>query len=216
MATLKEALCTIIPKAKPDENLVALCFQLIDRAKPDEKAQLLATFFQKFDNRCWERRRQELLGEGSESEQYSVPQLFNPDEKNEYVELYGKSADDYMATLEEMGLPEEEFYSKLWEYLRNPDFCENTKICAAILYNWAIDARLPYIDTSNALRMENNEFRHYIQLIGDEKLGRLRTILNSKQFQQRTERAALALQMLESIPDYKMRCVFMAQLIQRA
>jgi len=216
MATLKDALCTVIPKSKPDENLVALCFQLIDRAKPNEKAQLLATFFQRFDNRSWEHRRQEFLGEDAASEHYSVPQFFTPDEKDKYVELYGRSADDYMAALEEMGLPEEEFYSRLWEYLKNPDFCENTKICAAILYNWAIDARLPYIDTSNALRMENDEFRHYIQLIGDDKLGRLRTILNSKQFQQRTERAALALQMLESIPDYKMRCVFMAQLIQLA
>lgn len=216
MANLKDAMCTIISKAKPDENLAALCFQIIERAKPSEKVQLLATFFQGFDNRQLELKKREFFGVERETDYYSVPAFFNPDEKDEYIGLYGASADHYMASLEEMHLSEEVFYSKLWSYLKNPDFCNNVKICAAILYNWAIDARLPYIDSSNALRMENDEFRHYLQLIGDEKLGRLRTILNSKQFQQKTERAALALQMLDSISDHKMRCVFMAQLIQLA
>ncbi len=216
MANLKDTLCTLISKAKPDENLVALCFQIIDRAKPDEKAQLLATFFQRFDNRRLEMRKHELFGDTTESDYYAVPELLKPDEKDKYIELYGESTDCYMAALEKEGLSEETFYSKLWSYLKKQNPGNTAKVCAAILYNWAIDARLPYIDSSNALRMENDEFHQYIQAIGEERIGRLRTILNSKQFQQWTERASLALQMLEAIPDYKTRCVFMAQLIQLA
>ena len=82
------------------------------------------------------------------------------------------------------------------------------------MFDCAIDKRLPYfkLDRDRVLSMENEEYQDVCKQIGDDTFAKLEFILNGD-FDQKTEQASLVVQMMDKMPDYTQRCVFLTRII---
>lgn len=196
-----ETLNYLVSHSAADINLCAYAFSVISEAPSNEKAKLFEEFiigFQETPSDC----------------KLNLKTFMEADELQRIRQRYGKMVDCYLQELIELALPEQQFYSELWEYIQNSPELTNKKLRVFALFNIVIDKRVPYIqiERKEMLSMENEEFAALNQQVGDEIFNKLEYILRSK-FKQKTEQASLVIKLLESLPGIKLKTIFMVRII---
>lgn len=201
MTNACEKMNYLISNAVANVNLVAVCYQLIKTAPVDEQPELLEYFF---------------VGYKSipTTEELKLPKTISGEDERKYMLHYGKLVDIHMEELQKQNLFEKDFYSQLWAFIFESPVFPNEKARIIALFDCAIDKRLPYfkLDRDRALSMENEEYRKICAQIGDDMFAKLGFILNAN-FDQKTEQASLVVQMMDKMPDYIQRCVFLTRVI---
>lgn len=201
MTNTSEKMNTLISLAKADVQLVAACYPLIAEAPESEKAELLKEFILGY-------KTTPTTGE------LKLPKLISDMEEQRGMLRYGPFTDNMIKMLQKADLSEEEFYEQLWFYLQSSPLLPDTKARIIALFDCAIDQHLPYykLDRDLALSMENAEYREVCSQIGDDVFAKMKYILDAD-FDQKTEQASLIVRMMDTLPDFTSRSVFMSRLI---
>lgn len=201
MTKASEQIRTLISQAKADVQLAAACFPLIAFAPKEEQPHLLKEF---------------LLGYKTlpTTGELKLPKAISDDEEQRGILRYRLFVSLRLQELAKADLDEEEFYAQLWDFLLNSPLFPNAKARIVALFNCALDRRLPYykLDRDQALSMTDEEYAEACDRIGDDVFARMDYILDTD-FDQRTEQASLIMQMMDELPDYDSRCIFMSRII---
>ena len=134
-------------------------------------------------------------------------------------ELKRRYGDLVNALLEEMlsqNLSVTAFYQKLWHVITSsPSFNgnDNAKIFA-VYYIW-VDDRIPYFQLESGLQMSNQEFLEISKSL-HSKIQKARFILRTNYFSQRSARASVLLDLIESTKDKKEKTILMAHILSFA
>lgn len=185
--------------AAADINLCRVAYSVIENAPEKERPALLEAFiiaYQSTPTDC----------------SLELPKFMSCEQKMQLIKQYGRQINQYMMKLQEMNLPECDFYGRLWEYI-STNACLPTLEARVIgLFKCAIDENLPYyaINRSEALSMDQETYEAHIASIGEEKLRRMEYILNAD-FDQKTQQASLTLKMMESCGSFEERTVFLTR-----
>lgn len=120
------------------------------------------------------------------------------------------------ALLEEMlsqNLPITAFYQKLWHVITSsPSFDGNDKAkIFAVYYIW-IDDRIPYFQLESGLQMSDQDFLEISKSL-HPKIQKARFILRTSFFSQRSARASVLLDLIESTKNKKERTVLFAHIL---
>lgn len=154
----------------------------------------------------------ENLCEIKSNESQEIPEFISLRKVVEYsragVELLVK----FIEGLYKRGVNEEEFYKNLWEYIKkSPDFADENARCVAF-FNCFKSKKVPYLDTSKAVTMDNDEFSstYDIALNSDyiKKIIKIKTF----GFEQRTEEYSMILSVIDSCEDFKVRTILLMML----
>lgn len=201
MTNANEKMNYLISNAKANVNLAAVCFQLIKAAPADERPKLLAGFFVGY-------KSTPTTGD------LKLPVTISEEEERKYMLRYGRLVDTHMEELQKQNLSESDFYAQLWAFICESPVLPNEKARIIALFDCAIDKRLPYfkLDRDCVLSMENEQYQEVCKQIGDDTFAKLDFILNGD-FDQKTEQASLVVQMMDQMPDYTQRCVFVTRII---
>lgn len=201
MTRNEEKIKELCSSASADINLCRVAYTVIDNAPEEEKAALLEAF---------------IIGYRNTPTDHSLdlPRFMNDKQKDLMLKKYGRQVDKRMMALQDMELPEKDFYDKLWRYLSTTPFLPTIEARVIGLYNCVIDKRLPYyaINRSAALSMDQENFEALIASIGEKNLSRMEFILNTD-FDQKTEQASLIVAMMDSLKTFEERTVFLARVI---
>lgn len=196
-----EKLNYLVSHASADINLCAAAYSVISEAASEEQGQLLKEFIIGY---------KQTPSDGK----LDLPVIMENEEEHRFMRRYGKIVDGYLEDLQEKSPSEAQFYDELWKYIQYAPELTSKKIRVFALFDIVIDKRVPYIqiDRSSMLSMDNDEFRALNRQVGEERFAKLEYILNGS-FEQQTQRASLVVKILEEIPDFKLKTVFMARLI---
>ena len=141
----------------------------------------------------------------------SSEEIYSDADKYEYAVAYGKMIDGALEALLRENLFCHEFYVKLWEFIeQNTLLIEKKQKAFALYYIW-IDARIPYFELEQGIKMDNEVYREKIERI-DPLIKKARFILYAP-MSQKTERASLILKLLDELHDEEGKAVLMAQVI---
>ena len=199
MTRNEEKIKELCSSASADINLCRVAYTVIDNAPEEEKATLLEAF---------------IIGYRNTPTNHSLdlPCFMDDKKKDLMLKKYGRQVDKRMMALQNMELPEKDFYDKLWRYLSTTPFLPTFEARVIGLYNCVIDKRLPYyaINRSASLSMDQEEFEAHLTSIGEKKLGRMEYILNAD-FDQKTEQSSLIVAMMDSLRTFEERTVFLAR-----
>ena len=201
MTSASEKINYLISHAKANANLAAVCFQMIKSSPADEQPRMLEEFFVGY-------KSTPTTGD------LKLPKTISDEEERTYMMRYGKLVDTHMEELQKQNLPEKDFYTQLWAFICESPVLPNEKARIIALFDCAIDKRLPYfkLDRDCVLSMENEQYQEVCRQIGDDTFAKLDFILNGD-FDQKTEQASLVVQMMDQMPDYTQRCVFVTRII---
>ena len=186
-------------KTKSDKlNICAHVYEIIAR-DPASSVELLRFFYNNADRI-------------QSSDQETADTIITEEMAKSLHECYSEVVDAMFEQLLEKNLPEEDFYTKLWEMInQSPTFeDENAKIFA-FFYIW-IDVRIPYYQLDNGLAMSNEEFRELSDSL-ITNIQKARFIMRTTMFKQRTSRASVLLDLLDSVSEEKERVVLMAHIL---
>lgn len=201
MTRNEEKIKELCSSASADINLCRVAYTVIDNAPEEEKPKLLEAF---------------IIGYRNTPTNHSLdlPRFMDDKKKDLMLKKYGRQVDKRMMALQDMELPEKDFYERLWRYLSTTPFLPTFEARVVGLYNCVIDKRLPYyaINRGAALSMDQEDFESLIASIGEKNLGRMEFILNTD-FDQKTEQASLIVAMMDSLKTFEERTVFLARVI---
>ena len=187
--------------AAADINLCRVAYSIIDNAPKEEKPALFEAFIIGYRNTPTDRS-------------LNLPHFMDDKKKDLMLKKYGRQVDKRMLALQDMELPEEDFYRKLWDYISTTPMLPTFESRVIAFFNVVIDKRLPYykINRSAALSMNQEDFEANLSSIGEKNLGRMEYILSAS-FAQKTEQASLIVSILDSLKTFEERTVFLARLI---
>ncbi|HEY1203309.1 MAG: hypothetical protein ABSH46_03890 [Bryobacteraceae bacterium] len=199
----KDECCTrvsvILATARGEKiNICYGLFGVIEQAPKDQQHLVLRHAAEHFDD-----------DESSEELDMGAP--ISEDEKNALKDRYGSLVDEMFGVVLKENLSEDDFYRSLWDTLHNP-LLRDKKAQVFALYFTFIDRRMPYFHLDEGLKMSNEEFREAFQRT-QQRWAKIRFILTTKSFSQKSEQADLVLKELDGAPDYKQRLVLIARLI---
>lgn len=131
--------------------------------------------------------------------------------KKQYAELVDALFEQQLSK----NLPISVFYQKIWEIISiSPCFDDENSRIFALYYIW-IDARVPYFQLDDGISMSNKEFQEYSdQMIND--IQKARFILRTNLFEQRTSRASVLLELIESQKSDKEKAVLLSHILSFA
>ena len=131
--------------------------------------------------------------------------------KKQYAEIVDALFEQQLSK----NLPVSTFYKKIWEIISNPSCFEdeNAKIFA-LYYIW-IDARIPYFQLDDGIVMSNKEFRTYTERMLTD-IQKARFILRTNFFEQRTSRASVLLNLIESQKSDEEKSVLLSHVLSLA
>lgn len=197
---IKEKMTRVIEHAKADENLCAVAYQVL-KAMETGRGEMLKYMITGFKS---------TPTDGT----MKLPITVSKSEKESLMKRYGKYVDQKLEELLKKNLSEDDFYEQLADFIVNDDMLQDTKVGAIAIYDCAVDKRLPYhqIDVSKALHMEQDEYIELIKKIGDDNLDKVDSAL-TYDFDQKTERAAVVLDLIESRESFEERVVMMARVL---
>lgn len=228
MSTIITTMEELISKYKPDENLVAVCYKLLQSAAEDELPTLLKHFFVCYDDKRHDLFSERLRSFAAKKENSalsalitnnapeSLPQFFGNGEIVRSIGRFGYEADQKMEELVKASLPEERFYSLLWKYLNEDSPMTTDAERTAVLMNWANDVKLPYYYYGDTMKLSRSELSACLNELGTEKIKKMKRIIASAQFEHYHEKSSLLLDMLDGIEDRKLKCVFLAEVLRYA
>ena len=147
-------------------------------------------------------------------EQMELPITIDEEEKQMLKSRYGRMINAYIEILIERNLPESFFYSELWRYITDSNVFYDIKGSIIALYMCVLDKRLPYyeLDKSKAVKMDQETYMMYLNIIGDDVLAKMEYILNGD-WTQKTEQASMVLDLLEKYDDTTTKTVFLSRII---
>lgn len=134
--------------------------------------------------------------------------------KRELHDKYEKLVDGIMNSLIASNLSENEYYQKLWDSIFKTPLFPDAFSKTYGLYSIIADGRTPYYQLGIGLKMSNEEYKTICEKI-DSDLEKVDFILSVK-FSQKTERASLLVNLLESQTSIKEKSILMARIIARA
>ena len=188
--------------AEKDLNLSANVYCQIASAPKDEQFELLEYYLQNVRKT-----------ESDESE--SLPKYISDHELESLRAKYEEKGDKFFLQLRQQNPSVSEFYCKLWEYISSSPELPSTEARVFALHNMAIDKRMPYqqIGWDKLVSMENEKFRKLSNLLDSKGFSdKLEYILNCH-LQQKTERAGLIVNLIDSLPSLELKAVLLARMI---
>ena len=197
MTSNEEKIHDLCSSAAKDINLCRVAYSVIDDAPEEEKPALFEAF---------------AIGYKTTPSDQSLklPRFIDTAQKKQLLRKYGHQVD--RMALQELSLSERDYYDQLWKYI---SALPTLKACVVALYDCVIDVHLPYfsLDRGAALSMDQDKYEALIASIGPKNLCRMKFILNSSGFTQKTEQASLVAAMMDQLKSFEERAVFLAQVI---
>jgi hypothetical protein len=190
-------LLTTIRASDIDKAFYSLC--IIRKAQTESQAELLRYLAEHWDDAV-------------SSDERQIEAKIDTNQEKELVRNYARIVDEMLSALVFRNLGESVFYSELWNLVNNPFFPDD-RVKSFALYWILIDEKTPYFQVGEGIRMSDDEFRVRARSVS-RNYAKVRFIV-SRKFEQRSERAALVLQELESISDEVDRAVVLALLLRR-
>ena len=109
-------------------------------------------------------------------------------------------------------LVENEFYQKLWDFISTSTSLESDDARAFAIFHIWKDYRIPYFQLEDGMYMQNEEFKKCSEeLYG--KIQKARFILSTQLFKQRTSRASVLLDLINSLKTEKEKTVLLAHIL---
>lgn len=179
-------------------NICASVYKKIAQ-NPSVSAELLKFFYENADRI-------------TSSEQETVEVVISEETSKVLHKQYAEVVDALFEQILAKNLPEDQFYSKIWEMISgSPSFEDDNAKAFALYYIW-IDVRIPYFQLENGLTMSDVEFRELSEslLLSIQKA---RFIMRTTMYKQRTSRASVLLNLLDSFSDEREKVVLMAHII---
>lgn len=140
-----------------------------------------------------------------------IKEIFTDEEKLHFVLSYGKLIDGALEALLQKNCPCLEFYAELWDFIsHNTILAEKKQKAFALYYIW-IDARIPYYQLDEGIRMDNTVYKKMTEKI-KPMIKKARFILYTPT-EQRTERASRLLKLLNEVEGEEEKTVLMAQIV---
>lgn len=140
-----------------------------------------------------------------------VKKKFTQEDLDKLKDEYGTLADAIFEKLLKENLAENHFYSKLWNALTNNPMLDSNESIIFSIYYILIDARIPYYKLSDGVSMPNSRFATISNAIQPD-INKARFIMRTNRFAQRTNRASVLLELLDS-KDGEERVVLMAHIL---
>lgn len=140
-----------------------------------------------------------------------VEGVFSKEEKDAYIDTYGKVVDGILEALLKKGVDKESFYSDLWKGIQDNPILEGEKEKAFAFYFIWIDMRVPYFELEPGIEMDNDEYAGILEEMSQE-IKRARFILYAP-MKQKTEQASRLIRMLDALGDERKKAVFFTQIL---
>ncbi len=200
--TNREKLKVIVSHAKMDVNLCAVAYQMLKASDSEDRPLMLADFIKGV-------RRSESDGS------MKLPVVITKPEEANLMGRYGSYVDQKLEKLIAEGPEEKEFYERLSEFFFNDEMLQDGKAGTIAIFDCVIDKRLPYhkVSTEKAISMDQEHFVELINRIGDDALETIESVL-SYDFEQKTERASVVLDLIESREDPEERIIMLTRVFQ--
>lgn len=177
-------------------NMTAWIYDVILQA--DSKEECFAFFLANADNI-------------DSDDTVEVKKKYTSDDLNRLKAEYGTLADAIFEKLLKDNLDENLFYSKLWNALSNNPMLDSDESIIFSIYYILIDARIPYYKLSDGVSMPNSRFAAISTAIQPD-INKARFIMRTNRFSQRTSRASVLLELLDSKTGAE-RIVLMAHIL---
>lgn len=190
-------------KTKNDRLNICACIYQMLIAQPDDAPEALRYFFE--NSELIESANCKTANDGNISE--STGKIL----KKQYAEIVDALFEQQLSK----NLPISVFYQKIWEIISvSPCFDDENARIFALYYIW-IDARVPYFQLGDGMSMSNKEFQeHSDKMIKD--IQKARFILRTTLFEQRTSRASVLLELIESQKSDKEKAVLLSHVLSFA
>lgn len=200
--TNKEKLKVIVSHAKMDVNLCAVAYQMLKASDPSERPAMLEEFIKGV-------RRSES------DDSMKLPVVITKAEEANLMSRYGSYVDQKLEKLIKDGPNETDFYAMLSEFFFTDEMLQDSKAGTIAIFDCVIDKRLPYhrVNTEKAVSMDQEHFIELINKIGDDALESVESAM-SYDFEQKTERAGVVLDLIESREDPEERVVMLTRVFQ--
>jgi hypothetical protein len=140
----------------------------------------------------------EVFGEAESSEEIEIDGFIPVNERKQMEQRLGKMTNAMLVHLVQENLPEDTFYTRLWELINNPVF-RDEKAKAFALYYVLIDRQIPYFQLPEGLKMANEDYRDSRRRLR-RSCQRIGFIL-ARDFGQRTEEADILLREIKSAKE---------------
>ena len=135
------------------------------------------------------------------SNEERVKAIFSKEESLELEEMYGQMINGMLAALLTKNLSVNEFYEELWGAIVDNPILKEEKVKVFALYYIWIDMRIPYFQLDKGIKMSNEEFADITRQRLDD-IKKMRFIMTAP-LEQKTERASLLLNMLDTVKEKK-------------
>lgn len=198
-----EKLDFMISHAKADINLCAVAYRILTTVDKSDQARLMEHFIKGF---------KETSTDGS----VDVPVVISDEQKEYLTKRYQRIVDGHLEEFFNARplLTKDEFYEELTNYIMNDRNLREDGAREFAIFNCCIDKRLPYaaVDLEAGVRMDNEEYKERLDLIGEDILDNIKYILNAN-LEQKTERASLLLKEIDEITDERQRAVLFSTIL---
>jgi hypothetical protein len=184
--TNREKLRVIVSHAQTDVNLCAVAYKMMKVCDSEERAQIFEEFVKSV-------RRDKT------DESMKLPVVITKREEANLMSRYGSYVDQKLEQFLKDNLEESDFYAKLADFIFDDEMLQDGKAGSIAIFDCIIDKRLPYhkVDTTSAITMDNDQFAKVLKSIGDDALETIDSAM-SHDFDQKTERAGVVLNLIES------------------
>ena len=145
------------------------------------------------------------------SNEERVKAIFSKEESLELEEMYVQMINGMLAALLTKNLSVNEFYEELWGAIVDNPILKEEKVKVFALYYIWIDMRIPYFQLDKGIKMSNEEFADITRQRLDD-IKKMRFIMTAP-LEQKTERASLLLNMLDTVKEKKEKTVLMVHML---
>lgn len=178
-------------------NACSLVYGLLEKCENEWKA--LKTFFEEVESADF-------------SGEEEVPAQYSETESKAFRKQYGEIVEASFESLLAQNLSEEEFYEKLWVFMKNTPSIEQLDAKVFALYDLWTDPRIPYFHVGTGLSMSNQRFRDISKGL-EQNIEKARFVLYTNYYTQRTSRASELLKLLKECSTEEEQAVLMAHIL---
>ena len=198
----KEKISDWIAHAERNLNLSANVYCQIASAPKDEQPELLEHFLKE-------------VKENRSDESQSLPKYISNDALERLRAEFEEKGDAFFLQLRQQNPSVPEFYRKLWEYISSAPELPSTEARVFALHNMAVDSRIPYLQVGwdKLVSMENDRFQKINSALESKGfIDKLEYVLEYP-LSQKTERAGLVVNLLDTLPSAELKAVLLARVI---
>jgi|GEM_PF-3484255 len=188
-----ERLKFITSHAGANVNMCAAGYRMVRALDPQDRPRALEEFV-----------KGAMRSETDDS--MKLPVVITVSEKNDLRKKFDYHIKNKLATLIESNPDESEFYEKFADFIYNDFGLAGEKLGIIALFVGLNERCLPYhkIDLSGAITMDDDEFKKLVDDVGDDAREIMNCIMGYE-YDQRTERAGVALDLIESMQTREQR-----------